>query len=255
MGMFGREKGDVVCPNCGESVHDALRCSHCGLRVKKHRFPRWLPYIAISLGVVFLLLWQKHADYRIPRTIHIGDISPRHNFSRVQVSGVLLDDTHILRNGTRFYAIDDGTGTLAVFDAATSHHSIPAKGASISAIGMLKVGAGNDRRMQADTLVVDSEIFLPTAGAGLKAIQSNDAGNQVTGVGRVVYIQEPRAGSKAPHKIILRDSGGSIAVVHWLKKSPQLKVGDVVEVAGTVSVYKGEVELKLTHAEDLRIIQ
>jgi len=255
MGMFGRGKGCVVCPHCGETTPLALRCSHCGLRLKHRRLSKWMPYLAIALTIAFLWLWQRDADHRIPRTIQIGDITPRHNFSRVKVSGVLQDDARILRNGTRFYAIDDGTGTLAVFDAAPSQQSMPERGASVSAIGVLKVGAGNDRRMQADTLVVESGVSFPVAGTGLTDLQADDAGKERIGIGRVVYILEPRTGSKAPHKIILRDSGGSIAVVHWLKQSPQVKVGDLVEVTGIVSVYQGEVELKLTRTEDLRVIR
>ncbi len=75
---------------------------------------------------------------------------------------------------------------------------------------------------------------------------------QVTVFGTVSSVWKPKPGSRAPHKIILEDPSGTLEVVHWLKESPEVAVGDVLAVTGRISIYKNKLQLKLWNADDLQ---
>ena len=215
-----------------------------GIRLNRRTlFP--LLFVSVMAALVVDRLLEKG---RVPKTIRIGEITPLMNFSRVRVEGVLIDHARELRSGTRFYVVDDGTGALAVFDGHPSAGPLPRKGAMVSAAGHLKIAAGNDRRMQADT--VEFQFANPlSANFG-----SDRVGESVTFIGRVVWLREPGEGSRAPCKITLENRDASIDVVYWLDEPVNVSVGDVVKVTGVLSLYQGRMELKITDRSDVSIL-
>ena len=194
---------------------------------------------------------------REPPTIHVGEISPRMNFSVVRVRGVLESAPRRLGDGTVLYLVDDGTGTMPVFLGQAPSGNLPKPGSRIAATGVLSVGAGNNIRMRVrspgDVMVESGELPLKfLSGFKLSEITAEQHGSRITVYGMVSRIWHPAAGSKAPHKIMLSDPGGSLEVVHWFKPEHAIAPGDELEIHGTVDLYKGRVQLKVWEANDIR---
>jgi DNA/RNA endonuclease YhcR with UshA esterase domain len=84
-------------------------------------------------------------------------------------------------------------------------------------------------------------------------ISASGQGERITVVGQVSDIWES-AGKRAPHTIILRDGTGALEIVHWLKQSPRVGVGDSVECTGTIDLYRGGLQLRLWSPADLQVL-
>ncbi|HEY5652794.1 MAG TPA: hypothetical protein VIR63_00280, partial [Pontiella sp.] len=129
---------------------------------------RLLRIIAPAAFFVFLILLQFHLSRRDPRRVCVDAISPFHNFSRVRVEGVLESGARRLRGGSVLYMVNDGSGTIAVFDEqAVGVEAV--KGTRISAEGYLNVGANNDVRLRAKSVELH-EWNLPPAPAGCELV-------------------------------------------------------------------------------------
>ena len=242
----------MQCPRCHQTIKPARRCAHCGLLLKNRLVARMVRPSIFALLMLGFAGYQIWAGQREPKIVRICDITPRMNFSKVRIEGTLSENARILTSGAKFYVVDDGTGILSVFKDKSSSGRVPLKGTTVSATGYIKVGAGNDRRMQAETIEVNVSASI---SSGRTRIHPEQEGERLTAKGRVVHVWAPKNGSRAPHKIILRDDGGSLAIVHWLKYPPHVKVGDLVEATGVVSVYEGDAELKLSYAKNLKILE
>lgn len=204
---------------------------------------------ALFLALILVMLFQITAARRPPPLVAIGEIKPFMNFSTVQVDGILEQEPLSLGNGSLLLLVNDGSGTLPVFleDAPAK---TPLPGSRIIVSGTVAAGARHNLRMSVDSL----DSMQIEAGATLGGIGLEMLGESVTVSGRVVRVWDPPASSRAPHRIILSDGHGTLEVVHWLGSPIIIHVRDLLEVTGTLELYKGRLQLKLRDAGDLRIL-
>jgi len=246
-------KNEVQCPYCGQFVGPASpRCAHCGMRLEKRMNLCFLRRVAVGVAVGGLFLLHLYAAHSELPLIEIGTISPVMNFVSVRVVGVLETDARKQRSGSVLYVINDGTGILPVFLNRASEGRLLKAGSRVVATGSLSVAAGRNVRMRAQS--VDAE-EAPGANAMLNDITAGQEGARMTVVGRVSSVWKPRPDSKAPHKIVLEYSGGSLDLVYWFSLGREVVAGDDLEVRGTVVLYKGAVQLKVWDAADLKIVE
>jgi len=204
-----------------------------------------------------LALANHHLSSREPPLIRISDITPLMNFSSVRIKGRQESAAIRLQNGSMMYLIDDGTGTLAVFADPPSDGIPPKVGSLLTVVGNLSIGVGNNIRLRARVgeqvvPVHEPDSVAVKAGFKLNDIIPEQAGKRMTVYGRVSKIWNPRQNSRAPTKIVLQDESGSLNVVHWLKESPDIQVGDALEVTGMVNLYDGRLQLKLRNTADVQ---
>jgi DNA/RNA endonuclease YhcR with UshA esterase domain len=253
-------KSEAECPHCGYAPGASSRCVHCGIRLEKRVGVKLLRISTLIIVIGSLFLCDLHRVRRAPPLVSIGDIKPIRNFSTVRVKGVLKSDARKLQAGSILYRIDDGTGTLPVFLEQAAKGKLPKAGARVTAAGSLSVGAGNNVRMRA--LSADQIVVEPIAPMEKKIgeirladITSAQRGDRLTIYGRVSKVWSPRTDSKAPHKIVLADQSGSLEVIHWFKLERRVKVGDELEITGTVDLYKEKVQLKVWASADISDFQ
>ena len=244
-----RGKGAVCCPHCGERVPASDRCEACGMLLQRWRRKDVIRFLLFAGFICFLFVFQIVHSRREPKRVHIREINPLLNFWTVRVDGTLKSDARLMKSGSLFYVIDDGSGTLAVFDLNVGKDL--KAGDRVSVVGSLQVGAGNNRRLQAKQV----DVFPDESGGGLADIHSGMIGEQVSVTGIVVRVWAPKSGSRAPHKIILEDADAELDVVHWLSGVPEITIGDEVCVSGKVGEYKGELQLKVVRASDLKVLK
>lgn len=211
--------------------------------------------LAVAIGGLFLL--HLYATHRELPLVRIGDITPLMNFATVRVQGVLESDARTLRSGSVLYVIDDGTGTLPLFLNRAPAGKLPRAGSRVAATGSLGVGAGNKIRMSGHTVELLDGAVADTFVSDLKLsdITAEQKGERMTVCGRISKVWKPSPGSKAPHKIVLEDSSGSLEVVHWFAPELQVAVGDALEIRGTVDLYKDRLQLKVWEAADIQPLE
>ncbi len=211
--------------------------------------------LAVAIGGLFLL--HLYATHRELPLVRIGEITPLMNFATVRVQGVLESDARTLRSGSVLYVIDDGTGTLPLFLNRAPSEKLPRAGSRIAATGSLSVGAGNELRMRAQSIEsLDGPITEAlVSDLKLSVITAEQKGERMTVQGRVSKVWKPRPGSKAPHKIVLEDSSGSLEVVHWFAPELQVEVGDALEIRGTIDLYKDQLQLKVWEPGDIQPLE
>ena len=84
------------------------------------------------------------------------------------------------------------------------------------------------------------------------------AGKSVRIIGKVADIKQP-AEENAPFEVLLEEEGQEIALVYWDKVAANLDsnkpfVGALLEAAGTVSVYKGKLQVKITRSDKIKLL-
>jgi hypothetical protein len=220
--------------------------------MKMRRWPRreFIRFLLFAGFIVILFIGQIIVSRREPRFVRIHEINPLLNFWTVRVEGRLQSDTRLLKSGSLFYLVNDGTGSLAVFDQRVEGSGLLKAGSPVSVVGTLQVGAGNNRRLQVRQLVV----YPSGDGGGLADIHTGMAGERVSITGRVVRAWVPESGSRAPYKIVLEDRGTEIDVVHWLSGAPEILVGDDVAVSGRVGQYRNDLQVKVSRSSDLQVL-
>jgi hypothetical protein len=223
------------------------------MRLRRSSPDRLVRFAAFSGVMAVLFVIRMVSSAKEPPLIRIQDITPLKNFSTVCIEGVLERDARMLKSGSVYYLINDGSGTLAAFDRFAVSNSLPRAGSTVWVEGSLSVGAGNNRRLNANRVQVVEASRHPRPAGGLAGIDRNHAGQTVHVKGRVCRAWVPREGSRAPYKIILKDTHGELDVVHWLSDAPRVGEGDLVEVSGVVCVYQGELQVKVLRTSDMRL--
>ena len=211
--------------------------------------------VFIRAGIAFilitaLLLFHRNQKNRTVPVIRIGSITPLMNFTTARVEGFLASDARMLKGGSVFYRVDDGSGILPVFLNGAATGVLPKAGYAIGAEGSLSVGSGNNIRMR----VLSPDQICVSAPAGLKKrtgeiefshISPEQQGDQLTVRGRVSRVWFPSSESKAPYKIVLSDSSGVLEVIHWFKPERRVGIGTELQVSGVVELYRGKLQLKV----------
>lgn len=204
-----------------------------------------------------LFLFSLLRNHREPPFVLVGEIKPIMNFSTVRVQGILSSDARKMQSGEVLYMLDDGSGKLPIFLSLAPEAELPKQGRRVTAEGILSLGAGNTARMRVQSaeqimlapLLPMEEVI---ATQRLADITAERKGERLTVYGQVSSVWTPRPGSKAPHKITLTDPSGSLVVIHWFAPHRAVALGDVLEVRGSVDLYKSQPQLKVWEADDIR---
>jgi DNA/RNA endonuclease YhcR with UshA esterase domain len=218
-----------------------------------------LRMVALLAGIAGILFLHLYISDQEPPLIRIGEISPLNNFSTVRIRGILKSDARQLRSGSALYRVDDGSGVLSVFLIFPPVEQLPKAGSRVTVEGSLSVGVGNNIRMRVFSekqVVVDPVITLdPPAGAfPFSEITAERKGDRITVVGQVVKIWNPENGSRAPHKVVMVDSSGTLDIIYWFSPALQVAMGDVLKVSGRVEFYQGRVQLKVWESASVSVL-
>ena len=152
----------------------------------------------------------------------------------------LESEARALRDGAVLYLIADETGSLPVFSSHAPEGKLPKAGSQVAATGRLSVSADNRASMR-------------VRGPGRIKVLENAAPTIIRGLVAVVWSPPPD--SRAPYRMILDRPEGQMEVVYWFVPEHRVTVGARVEVKGTLSFYKGRMQLKVRAAEDIRFHQ
>ncbi len=248
------------CPVCGEYVGPARRCARCGATLDVRMSLRVFRWAAVGLATVGLGLLFLAARYReIPR-LAVGDIERTMNFAYVRMAGVAADDARAFRRGDRIeslrFTLRDDTGEIVVRAYGDRAREIadlgraPRAGDRVEVAGTLSIAdEGVSLRLQSAEQLRVERVEIPLVP--LAEIGAGDTERAVRIAGEVVAVQAPRAESRAPWVVDVRDESGSGRLVFFsrvheeLPDPSALARGARFEARVKVSTYRGEVQLQL----------
>lgn len=87
-----------------------------------------------------------------------------------------------------------------------------------------------------------------------------DVGSTVRVRGRVESLHPPRPGTRIPWQLQVREEDAAVKVVYWEAVAGQLaavrtpQVGDAVEVTAPLEEYRGQLQLRVGRAEQIRLL-
>lgn len=121
----------------------------------------------------------------------------------------------------------------------------------------LKVEQASDMEFLGTPQTEDLPKTEPKSGVKIGDITADHEGEWLTIKGVVESIQVPEAGSKAPHKAVLRQGDDRITVVYWdsvAKKIGEqgLETGRECCLSGVIDIFRGELQIKLARPSDLK---
>jgi DNA/RNA endonuclease YhcR with UshA esterase domain len=191
--------------------------------------------------------------------VRIGSITPLMNFTTVRVEGLLASDARMLKGGSVFYQVNDGTGILPVFLNGVAVGDLPKAGSAMDVEGSLSVGSGNNIRMRVLSseqvhVSVPPTLIKRSGEIEFSQITPEQKGHQLTVRGRVSHVWVPSSESRAPYKIILEDSSGVLEVIHWFKPERRVGVGTELQISGVVDLYRGKLQLKVGAPSAIRTL-
>jgi len=224
--------------------------------------------ILACAGLFLLYLFAARSE--IP-PVRVAEITPAMNFACVRVSGEVVRSGSASSGGWVF-AVNDGSGELAVFCSRTQTEvlkaagKIPRRGDRIETAGSLNVGAEKGIRLR--MLAPEHMTLLrrdsaadrsPVSVVRLSDVQSVDRGRQVMTRGLLKAVNVPGRGSKAPYQLVLEEGVCRLTVIFWddAFSSPERTLpvpGKRLEVCGTVDRFRDEVRLKLEDLSGLRVM-
>lgn len=219
-----------------------------------------LRVVALVVAVVGLFLLHLHARMAELPLVKVSEINPCMNFAAVRVQGVLLEDVRRLKRGTLLYRIDDGTGVLTVLLERAPEQCWAQAGRPIEVEGTLTVDSADTVRLRVrspDHVKLDgvtgAEVCHTVVELGDVAACRRHA--RIVVAGNVSEIRRPRPGSRAPHKMILSEGEDTLEVVYWAEQPGPWLRNDRLEVFGTVSRYKGRLQLKVGDLQDIQQLE
>jgi len=251
------------CPSCGQFVGPRDACPNCGARTSGRIAIRTIKIAAVGVTAVGLLfLWFLASQTEVP-TVPIGQVGATMNLAYVRLEGRVTRgpsfdaDSHYLT----FWLADD-TGEIYV--AAYRHESedliatgrVPVLGDQISVVGTLRA------REDFTSLTINAadQVVVTKMEPSDRSVAEVDPYSELERVrlrGQVRGIRSPYEGLTL---IGLRDATGAIEIavpeetLALTGNLPTLMPGQVVEVAGTVTFYKGTPQLTLTDVADITLL-
>jgi DNA/RNA endonuclease YhcR with UshA esterase domain len=151
-----------------------------------------------------------------------------------------------------FTKVDEHRGKLQAKLADPSHIRLVG--------GMAPAGGGQPAAGGAAPGMVSGAPATPGAkAAAIGNINTSMTGQLVVVRGAAAQVRPPNQGTRAPFKVTLEDSTGSISVVYWENLDAQLNPADrpsegkVYEITGEVGEYRGELQLQPKQAGDIKL--
>ena len=267
-----RQSEARTCPGCGRFVGALTRCPHCGARVAQRVSMRIFRYTALLLGTVGLALLYLMTTHREIPLINIGDIKPTMNSAYVRIAGTVSGNVRVFKEGRHLrslrFMVDDGTGALSVAafraqaDKMAQDDLIPRAGDRVELAGSLNISEEDQivLRIQVpeQITIARTDAPLPTR---LAEVSGMAVGSRVLVEGTILYVSAPRQGSKAPWKIVLKDSSGQQEIFFWpdmyedIQDKTSLAPGAFVRALVSITSYRDQIQLGLDHAADLEFVK
>lgn len=151
----------ALCPSCERFIGPADACPYCGADSARRPLLRHLRHAALALAVAGLAGLLAVAARSEPPAVKIGEITPTMNFAYVRVTGSILSEPKVLRDGNNVdfisLTLGDGTGQLRLLAdgpvalALSLSPGVPAKGTRIEAAGTLSVSSEGQPRLRLQT--------------------------------------------------------------------------------------------------------
>jgi DNA/RNA endonuclease YhcR with UshA esterase domain len=151
------------------------------------------------------------------------------------------------------------TGTVKQFRGSLEVHLVDATGIRLA-------GEAAARMTSAATVATTSpasKVLVPPSAAAMKVkiaeINNTFAGKKVMVEGDVSAFRESTY-ERAPHVVTLADGEHSISVVFWqdvmanLTADQKPAVGKHLQITGRVSEFKGELQIRVSEAGDIKVI-
>lgn len=188
------------------------------------------------------------------------------NFAYVRISGEVVSDARVFQEGDRVgslrFSVDDGTGVIdvrAVREKArglVDANRVPRAGDRVELTGSLNVSSDSislwlqvpeQMKLERGVEVVDP----------LGSLTAEKAGRAVLVEGRVVRVEAPRPGSRAPWRLLIQDDSGEAPAVFFddvyrtLANPAALTPGTRLKGRARVGEYRGVLQLTLGQGLEL----
>lgn len=248
------------CPSCGRFVGPYETCPYCGARLRPRLTLRAVKLAAVLLATVGLLaLWWIARQARIP-TLTAAEAQGSMNMAYVQVQGQISRAvTYDPEGGYLAFWVDDGTGEVhvtayrAVTQALLAAGQVPALGDQVTVAGTLRI------REDMTSLTINAPehftLSRPTPiDVAIGDVTASDTGRRVRVTGTVRDYFQPYKGLWL---IDVQDETGEITVaidettIALTGPLPSFTKGQVMTVAGVVSLYKETPQLVPASTADL----
>ncbi|TFG69978.1 MAG: hypothetical protein E4H27_06540 [Anaerolineales bacterium] len=252
-----QDSPDIHCPSCGRFVGPYTTCPYCGAAISG-RIPlkvvKAFTLCFATLGLLFL--WWLANRTEIPH-LSIVEIESRMNFATVRIDGrIYRAITYDPVSQYLGFWVNDGTGEIHISayrdttQALLQTGLIPSPGDDVSIAGSLRI------REDYTALTLNTPDLLtrhrpPPATLNSSDITLLDEGRRVALQGEITAFSAPYTGLTL---LALKDDTGEITIaidemlVALTGSLPEVDVGMMAMVTGTVTLYKGtpQVTLSLT---------
>lgn len=248
------------CPSCGRFVGPYETCPYCGARLQPRLTLRAVKLAAVLLATVGLLaLWWIARQAHIP-TLTAAEAQGSMNMAYVQVQGQISRAVTYDPEGSYLaFWVDDGTGEVHVTayrdvtQALLAAGQVPALGDQVTVAGTLRI------REDMTSLTINAPehftLSRPTPiDVAIGDVTAGDTGRRVRVTGTVRDYFQPYKGLWL---IDVQDETGEITVaidettIALTGPLPSFTKGQVMTVAGVVSLYKETPQLVPASTADL----
>jgi DNA/RNA endonuclease YhcR with UshA esterase domain len=255
-------KGFVVkCPSCGRETPAAENCAHCGTSLRGRLGLDFLKWIVLLLAVAGVAALTLSASRLAVPQVAIGEIGATMNLAYVRISGVVSGaPKYDPDSGYLSFRVDDGTGELTVASyraetqALISSVNVPLLGDHVTLEGALRLRDDSTvlTLSAPEHLVIERPAPVERA---IRSLTADDAGTMVVIRGQVREIREPYAGltiftiGDGVDEVEAAISKDTVALTG---PPPPVTVGDTVEAAGLVTLFRDSPQITLTSGRNLR---
>lgn len=253
----------AYCGSCGRFVGPYARCPYCGARISGRLALRTVKILVVLLATVGLLvLWCLARRSEIP-TLSAGQATSTMNLAYVRLQGRIARGlSYDPESGYLGFWLTDETGEVHIncYRDVTARllasETLPAIGDNVTVAGTLRVREDYlalTVNVPGHLTVQRPEPVLMKVGA----ITLLDEGRRVRVMGEVQTITNPYQGLTL---IAIGDQSGMITVavdetVAALTGAlPEIREGQGIDVAGTVSLYRGTPQLTLADVRDMILV-
>ncbi len=254
---------DIHCPSCGRFVGPYTTCPYCGAAISGRIPLKVVKACALCLATLGLLfLWWLADRTEIPH-LSVAEIESRMNFATVRIDGrIFRAITYDPVSQYIGFWVNDGTGEIHISAyrdttrALLQKDLIPSPGDEVSIAGSLRI------REDYAALTLNSPDLLTLhrpAPATLKssAITLLDEGRRVALQGEITALSAPYTGLTL---LTLQDESGDITIAindmlaALTGSLPEVDVGMMALVTGTVTLYKGTPQVTLIDSQELTLL-
>jgi exonuclease VII large subunit len=257
---------ETLCPSCGRFVGTYLICQHCGENIEKRKLLVFLKYFSVIgsiLGLIILYVLAKNTPFV---DMKIKDIKKTMNFGQIRVKGKAVADTLYLPEKNFFtFSLEDGTGRISVIGfgetvrSLAENDKLPQEGDTVEVVGTLQI------KKEGTTLILQFAERLdlvrkPVVFYNISDLDESIESKRVKVKGKIsnAFILGKDKGYRFILDSVDEDIKSSTSFILWnntferIEDKNILGKNSIVEVVGTVDVYKERVSLNVASAFNIK---